>query len=127
RRLNHEWTRAVEIYRTLADLYPDNLDYTLLLAQTLHDSGAGKDGVAILDATRQMPPPLRNDPRIDILEAQILVDLGEFKRAAELATQAAEKGRQQHAGLVLAQALRTHSSASLWQGENAQAHADVDE
>ena len=127
RRLNHEWQRAIEIYRTLADLYPDNLDYTLKLAQTQQDSGAGNDGTATLESARRLPSPLRNDPRIDILQAQILLDLGEFKKAAELATQAAEKGRQQHGRLVLAQALRTHSSASLWQGENAAAHADVDE
>jgi DNA-binding winged helix-turn-helix (wHTH) protein/tetratricopeptide (TPR) repeat protein len=127
RRLNHEWPRAVEIYRALADLYPDNLDYTLQLAQTQQNSGAGNEGVATLEAARQLPPPLRNDPRIDILQAQILIDLGEFKKAQVLAAQAEDKGRQQHARLVLAQALRTHSSASLWQGQNDQARADVDE
>ena len=127
RRLNHEWPRAIEIYRTLTDLYTDNIIYVLQLAQTQQDAGVGKDGIATIQNARKLPPPLGNDPRIDIIEAQILIDLGEFKQAQAITTTAIEKGKQLHARLVLAQALRSDSSASLWMGDNNRARADVAE
>jgi tetratricopeptide (TPR) repeat protein len=57
RRLNHEWPRAIEIYRTLNDLYPDNLDYALRLAQCQQAAGVASDGLATLAAARKLPSP----------------------------------------------------------------------
>jgi DNA-binding winged helix-turn-helix (wHTH) protein/tetratricopeptide (TPR) repeat protein len=127
RRFNHEWPRAIEIYKTLTDLYTDNIIYFLQLAQTQQDAGMGKDGIATIQSARKLPPPLGDDPRLDIIEAQTLIDLSEFKQAQAITTTAIEKAKQQHARLVLAQALRSDSSASLWQGENDRARADVAE
>ncbi len=127
RRLNHEWPKAIDIYRTLIDLYPDNLDYALRLAQAQQTSGAGKEGLATLAAARNLPSPLGSDPRIDIAEAGILIDQADYKKAQAVAAQAIEKGKQSHARLVLAQALRAESTPLIWLGENARARTDLAE
>ncbi|HSS99983.1 MAG TPA: tetratricopeptide repeat protein [Terriglobales bacterium] len=127
RRLNHEWSKAIEIYRTLNDLYPDNLDYALRLAQSQQTAGIGKDGLATLATARKLPSPIGDDPRIDVLEAGIRTDIGDFKTAQLIAAQGIEKGKQRHARLVLAQALRAESSVLSRLGENDQATKDMNE
>ena len=127
RRLNHQWPKAIEIYRTLNDLYPDNLDYAIRLAQCQQTSGVGKEGLVTLAAARKLPSPLGEDPRIDVLEAGIRTDIGDFKTAQSIAAQAIEKGKQRHARLVLAQALRAESSVLARLGENDQAIKDMNE
>ena len=127
RRLNHEWPRAIEIYRTLNDLYPDNLDYALRLAQCQQAAGVGSDGLATLAAARKLPSPIGDDPRIDVFEAGVRTDLSDFKNAQAVAANGIDKGKQRHARLVLAQALRAEATALMWLGENGRARANLSE
>jgi eukaryotic-like serine/threonine-protein kinase len=50
---SREWSKAMEIYRTLAGFFPDNLDYGLRLAASQAAGGSGKDALA----TRESAPP----------------------------------------------------------------------
>ena len=127
RRLNHEWPRAIEIYRTLNDLYPDNLDYVIQLARSQQTAGMGKDGLVTLGAARELPTPIGDDPRLDIAEAGIRTDLGDFKIAQSTAAQGIEKGKQRHARLILAQALYAEATALSRLGENDRARKNMAE
>jgi eukaryotic-like serine/threonine-protein kinase len=109
RKLTHEWPRAIQLYRTLADLYPDSLDYGLSLAAAQTDSGSPKDAMVTLQASRKAIASAINDPRIDLEEAVTLNELGDFPKAKQAAAKAIETGKIQHVQLVVAQASRTQS------------------
>ena len=68
-----EWPKAVETYRSLFRLFPDNLDYGLLFASAqMHLSAA--DSLQTLAVLRQLPPPLGDDARIDMTEASAWIN-----------------------------------------------------
>ena len=81
-----DWPKAVETYRSLFALRPDNLDYGLRLAAAEVQVGP-PDALRTLDQLRALPPPANGDPRIDLLEAsaQIGRDLTASKAAAKRA------------------------------------------
>jgi eukaryotic-like serine/threonine-protein kinase len=85
-----EWPKAVETYRSLFRLFPDNLDYGLLFASAqMHLSPA--DSLQTLAALRRLPPPLGDDARIDMTEASAWInsDLTKARAAAKLAIEKA--------------------------------------
>ena len=85
-----EWPKAVETYRSLFRLFPDNLDYGLLFASAqMHVSAA--DSLQTLTVLRQLPPPLGDDARIDMTEASAWInrDFTRARAAAKLAIQKA--------------------------------------
>ena len=75
---------AVEAYQSLFRLFPDNLDYGLLLASAQIDVRSA-DARRTLDALRRLPPPMGNDARIDMVEASawINTDLAKAREAAK--------------------------------------------
>ena len=109
RKLTHEWPRAIEIYHTLADLYPDNLEYSLSLAAAQRDSGSPKDAIVTLQAVRKVNASASEDPRVDLSEANTFNELGEFLKAKEAAARAAERAKAQRSDWLVAQARRTES------------------
>lgn len=66
-----EWNQAAEVYRTLWESFPDNLDYGLRLMAAQVSGGHGKEALATLGALRHLPPPASEDPRIDLAEGSI--------------------------------------------------------
>jgi tetratricopeptide (TPR) repeat protein len=104
RELTHDWPKAVEIYRTLAEFFPDNVDYGLRLAASQVAGGSGKDALLTLEAVRRLSPPTNEDARIDLAESQAALSLSDFKRAQQAAAHAGVKGRSQGARLLVAQA-----------------------
>ena len=99
-----EWDKAIEIYRGLFELFPDNLDYGLRLASAQESAGRGKDGLATLDALRRLPAPAGSDPRIDLMEATVARYLSESRRGSEAASRAAAAAQAQGARHLLARA-----------------------
>ena len=69
REANREWPEAIELYRTLASFFPDNLEYGLRLAQAQLTGGHAADADATLTRLAKLPPPDGNDPRIDLVRA----------------------------------------------------------
>ena len=106
------WGRAVETYRTLADFFPDNLEYGLRLVSTETSAGKGKEALATIDVLRALPPPASEDARIDLAEATAAAALGDFKRQQAAAATAVSKGDAQGARLLAAYA-RTSECSSL--------------
>jgi DNA-binding winged helix-turn-helix (wHTH) protein/TolB-like protein len=69
REFSKDWKKAAEVYRTLYTFTPDNLDYGLRLAAAQDGSGNSKDALVTVGTLRNLPPPERDDPRIDLAEA----------------------------------------------------------
>jgi serine/threonine protein kinase/tetratricopeptide (TPR) repeat protein len=126
RDLNNENAKAIQIVRTLADLYPDSLAYGLRLA-SLQDSGGDPRGAfATLEGLRKLPSPAGDDPRIDLAEATAAEALGDFKREQEISAAAAQKGEARGIRLVVAQANLYESTALHQLGDGDRASAALD-
>ena len=96
----NDWQGAVLTYQKLFSLFPDNLAYGLQLAgiqNRLNPAAA----VHTLAALRMLPAPLGSDPRIDLMEASVLVgqDLPKARAAAQ---RAIGKASAQGATLMMA-------------------------
>ena len=98
------WEKAIEIYRALFAFFPDSLDYGLALAQAQVSGGKGKDALETVEALQKLPPPLGDDPRIDLAEARAAESLGDYRRDQASCVRAAQKARLLGASLLLAQA-----------------------
>ena len=94
-----EWPKAVETYRSLFRLFPDNLDYGLLFASAqMHLSAA--DSLQTLAVLRQLPPPLGDDARIDMTEASAWINR-DFTKARAAAKLAIEKATAQGSPVIV--------------------------
>lgn len=67
--LDNEFDKAKEAYQALWKLSPDNLDYGLQLAMAQIGAGDGQGALATTDALRKTSERARDDPRIDLQEA----------------------------------------------------------
>ncbi|MGB6632712.1 MAG: winged helix-turn-helix domain-containing protein [Terriglobales bacterium] len=103
RDIDHEHEKAIEIYRTLFTLFPDNVDYGLKLAAEQSRGGQGHDALATVESLRKLATRASEDPRIDLEEAAAWQ--GDLKHSEQPLARAAEKARVQGSRLILAQAL----------------------
>jgi tetratricopeptide (TPR) repeat protein/TolB-like protein len=102
RELDHQYEKAIEVYRTLFTLFPDNLDYGLKLAEVEARASKGHDALATLESLRKLAPPASEDPRIDLAEGDAWEALLDRKRALQQMAPAVEKARALGARLILA-------------------------
>jgi tetratricopeptide (TPR) repeat protein len=121
RELSHEWEKAVGVYRTLFDFFPDSLEYGLRLAATQTSASQVNEALKTLEALRRLPSPARDDPRIDLEEDSAAESLGDYKRDQAAAVRAADKARAQGAKSLVAKALDDQAWALLGLGELKQA------
>jgi eukaryotic-like serine/threonine-protein kinase len=105
RQITRDWPRALEIYQTLWNFFPDNLEYGLLLAKTQVADGQGKEALNTVAEMRKLSTTQADDARIDLAESAAAQQLGDFKRQEQAGAVAAEKARAQGARLVMAEAL----------------------
>lgn len=96
----HDWAAAGKTYAALVGLFPDNLDYGLRLATAqLHVNS--DDALRTLASLRRLPAPIGTDPRIDLMNATVLI--GRDLRGARLAAQQAiAKATAQGSTLMIA-------------------------
>lgn len=112
REASREWERAIEIYRALFEFFPDDLDYGLALADAQVSGEKGVDALATVEMLRQLPAPLRDDPRIDLEDSNAAESQGDYRRSQQSAARAAEKARASGTSLLLAKALLSQAWAS---------------
>ena len=98
-RMGQEWPKAVETYRSLFRRFPDNLDYGLLFASVQMHLSSG-DSLQTLAALRRLPPPLRDDARIDMTEASAWINR-DFTKARAAANLAIEKATSQGSPVIV--------------------------
>jgi serine/threonine protein kinase/tetratricopeptide (TPR) repeat protein len=114
---NHDWEGAIGIYRTLAQFFPDNLEYGLQLALAQNSAGKSKDALGTLQQLRRLPAPASQDPRLDLAEASAYDSLSRYKEASETAARAAAKAQASGQRVVLAQALNQEAAAFRYQDQ----------
>jgi tetratricopeptide (TPR) repeat protein/tRNA A-37 threonylcarbamoyl transferase component Bud32 len=123
REIAREWAKAVEIHRTLAGLFPDDLDHGLRLVQTLNAAGRPQQAAEVVATLRRSPTLPPNDPGLDLVDAEVAQALGDFRREREAARRAADTATALGARLLLAQARVFESYASGRLGLQAEAMA----
>ena len=85
--------KALEIYKTLFDLHPDDLEYGLRFAESQRRLGKWQEALATLESLRKSPAPERDDPRIDLAEADA-ADLVSNRQMAQTAYTAGDQERK---------------------------------
>jgi tetratricopeptide (TPR) repeat protein len=101
--LRGELDQAIDICAALFTFFPDNLDYGLDLARTQALAGK-REALDTIEALRRLPPPLSEDPRIDLEEARAAGTVAQLERMREAASRAVAKGRAQGARFIVAPA-----------------------
>jgi tetratricopeptide (TPR) repeat protein len=101
---NHEREKAIEVYKTLFDLFPDDLDDGLHLATAQAAALKGRDALATLTILRRLASPAGKDPRIAFKEYAAWKSIGDFRHGEDALTQAADTARRQGQLLLLARA-----------------------
>jgi len=104
REASSEWDKAETIYRTLQTIAPDELDYGLRLVETQIQGGKGQDALSSIQGLRRLPPPQRNDPRIDMAEADAAETLSDFKTEKTAAERTIQQAQQSGARALAARA-----------------------
>jgi tetratricopeptide (TPR) repeat protein len=104
RLLAGEWQRATEIYRTLYEAEPDNVEYGMLLAEAQKHIGEAKEARETLAALRRLPAPASQDLRIDAWEARAFLMLDDFDSALAVARNLASRAQAVGARALFADA-----------------------
>ncbi len=112
REFAHDFPSAIEIYRTLRNFFPDNLDYALRLASSQIKAGHPKDSLDTIAQMRTLPNPISDDARIDMAEASAQDTLGNFSACQKAAAAATAKAKAQGSRTLQAQA--TLKEAFAW-------------
>lgn len=76
---------AVDTFRSLWLVYPDNLEYGLLLADAQVMAERPADSLETVAELRTLPRPLSDDPRIDLAEARAAGESDDANRQAAAA------------------------------------------
>jgi tetratricopeptide (TPR) repeat protein/class 3 adenylate cyclase/TolB-like protein len=97
RSVNHEYDKAIEVYRSLLNLFPDNIDVGLQLAANQTLAGKAQDAFSTVAALRNLPAPLGTDPRLDLQEAQAAAKISDYSRVESAAANAIRKAQSQGA------------------------------
>jgi eukaryotic-like serine/threonine-protein kinase len=121
RAIDHQYEKAIDVYRKLFTLFPDNLDYGLKLAEMQVRGSKGHDALATIESLRKLPPPASEDPRIEFVEVETWTLLGDFEHRELPLSRAVEKAKAQGSRLILAQArqMQCRLFSSFGQVQNA--------
>ena len=102
----HDWDQAANVYRVLSELFPDDLESGLHLASAQSGGTKARDALDTVARLRKLPPPLRDDPRIDLAEAVAWNSMGDFSEESPVIARMVDKARALSARQLLAEGLR---------------------
>jgi serine/threonine protein kinase/tetratricopeptide (TPR) repeat protein len=122
-----EWEIAQELYRTLWNFFPDNLQYGYALAMAQTSGGKPKEALATVEVMRRIPAPARDDPHVDLAELEAAANMGDLKRTQAAAGALALKGKALGVRRLVAQARIRECLAFRNLGQRAQARAACEE
>jgi serine/threonine protein kinase/tetratricopeptide (TPR) repeat protein len=103
--VNGEFEKAIDVYRTLFTLFPDNLDYGLRLARAQSEGSKPKDVLATVEALRKLPMQASDDARIDLLEGTAWENSSKYTQAQSPLARALEEAQAQGSHLLAANVL----------------------
>lgn len=123
REISSEWDKAIELYRSLWTLYPENAEYAFHTSDVQIRGGKATDALATIAELRKQMGSAGNDPRLDLKEAEAADAVSDFPTEKEVASRAADGARTGGYRLLEAEALwrACHAMASLGEASNAQA------
>ena len=127
RQLAHQWSRALETYKTLSESFPDDLEYGIAFAVTERQSGDAKAALDVVRRLYKLPSPLGDDPRIALEEAASCRALSNFGCARTASDRAFESAAGFGQVLLIAQARRKQGIALDDQREPVKALAASEE
>ena len=113
---SEEWDKAVDIFHTLFNFFPDNLDYGLHLAKAEIEAGKLDESQRTIDALRKTALG-GYDPRVDIADADVAQNRPDYKHELQVAIQAQKKAEAMGARLLVAQALYIQAHANGLMGD----------
>jgi eukaryotic-like serine/threonine-protein kinase len=105
REYTYDWPKAIDAYKSLVDVFPDNLQYGLQLARAQTAAGRANEALKTIADLRRLPAPSRDDPLIGIAESKAAIAVGDFKRGQAAAELAATQAQAIGARLLVARAL----------------------
>jgi eukaryotic-like serine/threonine-protein kinase len=120
---HHDWRSAEDVYHALFRFFPDNLEYGLALADAQILGNRWHELLSTVATLRQLPSPMRNDPRIDLAEGLAARSLGDTKRSEAAVGNAIARARTLGASLTLAKALLEQAWGFRTRGRMAEADA----
>jgi DNA-binding winged helix-turn-helix (wHTH) protein/tetratricopeptide (TPR) repeat protein len=118
--------QAASDYSALYAYYPDCLECGLSLSAAQIQAGHLQDAIATLNSLRRLPPPLSDDPRIDLNE-QWAVSTYDRPRQYELLESTVQKAAARGQRLLYARAKVSECTNLLFVGRPAEAMATCDE
>jgi len=107
---NHDWNAAIAALEGLFGAQPERLDIGLDLVNTLLACGRTEAADTALGRLRQLAKD-DDDPRIDLIESEVALQLSEFQRAAAAASRARERAANAKAVVLSQRAARVHAEA----------------
>jgi DNA-binding winged helix-turn-helix (wHTH) protein/tetratricopeptide (TPR) repeat protein len=119
---DHE--KAASTYRALFGLFPDNVEYGLLLATAQNAAAQGSQALETIAHLRQLPAPASEDPRIDLAESSATANK---PAALVLVRSASSKAAAQGKKLVYARARAEECEIRLGGEHPEQASASCDD
>jgi len=114
----NDWPHALQLYTTLHDMYPDDLDYVLGISRAQIELGKAKDVLQMLDALKQSSADARNDPRISLQEADAASQLSDHRSQLLYAGEAVRLADAISARHLEARALISEGFAWDYMGDN---------
>jgi len=124
---SRNWTKAIDTYKTLFNLFPDSLDYGIGLARAQSSSGKGKEALSTLAELARVSTYAKDDPQVDLAMADAAASMGDDKLRRDSADRAATKADHLSARLLVARARTTECRALANLGDNDRGSAACDE
>ncbi|MGH9503479.1 MAG: protein kinase domain-containing protein [Terriglobales bacterium] len=117
------WENAIETYRSLFSFFPDSLEYGLYLANAQVGGERANDALTTIAQLRSLSREAKEDPRIDLAEAEAAYLLSDNRRVVAAAETTIKKANTAGARLVAARArlLQCRALASLGQPQRSMA------
>jgi len=100
----HNWLRALNAYRMLRDLFPDDADYALRLAEVQTDSGHLDDALATLRSMHVTATSADMKLRIDLQEARAAYLQSKYPESLAAGMRARDTAAQLNARMLAARA-----------------------
>jgi serine/threonine protein kinase/tetratricopeptide (TPR) repeat protein len=123
REISSEWDKAVDLYRSLWTLYPENPEYAIRSADVQIRAGKANDALKMIELLRKQPDSIAQDPRLDLKEAEAAESISDFSKEKQAALRGADAARAKGSRLLEAEALWRACGAMAFLGEAPGAHA----
>jgi len=117
REVSSEWDKAIDLWRSLWTLYPENPEYAIRATEVQIRAGKATEALQTIDELRKQPESIRQDAVLDLKEAEAAESLSDFSKEKQAALRAADGARAKSSRLLEAEALWRACAAMAMQGD----------